>query len=440
MHTPLQSDVPITPANKKAQAMRTAFKVDLSCRQFSLIIGISSRAWVYWLSKDIYVHAAQSEAVGAVLGEYVNGGLRIGSQEAGFSRTKIREPPSRAPGFSNALRIPRMAAIGSISVGEDEIRVRGSLSMDPFVGTFKPTVLDRLLSTYKALGHDVRAFILFSETLLHRKRGAPLEVATSRPPPARRLLYSLKVESKGIRVNLRASRVSSLLVIQATSIGGWVTNCGADLEASLTAARPLLDYTTWDVNVSGLRLSTGVLTGAGGKVVTETAFMVLDVGLTQRPPSTATAALADMATSMHVQARLANARAVMQVTALGQVYDLLESWSADMRSMRERRAEEWTDIVQETSKFMKPELKPSPAERLDWLEKHAVSLEIEGLAIAIPLSLEQVSNLEQKGSMDDRHEPLPALLFSISKISAINRRGEVGRADVKDLMLQFVRE
>ncbi len=435
---------PSLPVNKSR--IGPIYSLDIVIKRLSFTVGISRKSWVFWHLNDIYAHANQTGSAEMSSGEQIESGLKIGSQTSGFSQDLALATRGEDTEHANAIRIPCMAAVVGVAISPDSIRVRGSLNIDPFIGTFKPTVLDRILSTYKALGHDVRSLALFGETLM-RKEDTASPVEPSPTVTKQTLVYSLRVESQGIRVRLRASGVSSMLTVQASSIGGWVTNCGQDLEnTSINSAKNAFELTSWDVSVEGLRLSTGIATFSkqskvdrdSKPLVTETAFMVLDIGLSQRAHKD-DSLQDDLTQVMHVHGRMAKAHAVVQVTALSQVYDMLNSWSDDMRAVRERRAKEWTDIVQETSKFIKPEVKPTPAERQDWLEKHTISLEISGVAVAIPLSLDHAAILGQNAASSGS-QATPALLFSIGEVQAINKRGQVGRAEVKDVLMQFMRE
>ncbi len=408
-----------------------AFYVDLSIQSISLIIAISPRTWIFWHLAAIYA-SALSAVSGPGNHDKADFGFRLGDQKVGFTKTAGWTPSLDAQEVS--LHIPSIRAMGSLQPGDNtRLYLRCSLRIEAFIGSVKPAVIERFLSSYKAISQDVRALILFSEAALandiSRKQPSTQQKASASGPT----LYDINVESRGLMIHFGASRTPVRLKLRTSRVLGRIRN------VVVRGARTDATENIWDVVVSGLRLSIGQLSSSTAKrrqvldEKAETASVLFDIGLGQHfleapgqdPVKTA---------NLHVQGRILKAIAVMQVVSLSQAYDLLDNWSTDAKAMRARRAEAWSGVIEDTTKLIKTENRTAPLAKAGWLDTHLISLDVRALALAIPLEI------QQRGANALRASAVPALLFAVGGVNVENRRGQVGRAEVRDIAIQFVRE
>ena len=351
--------------------------------------------------------------------------LQLGSQSIGFCKASEAENSSSKLNMPDVMmRLPALRARGGLLMTTSDLAVTGDIDIDRFVGTFKPSVLEKLLSVYKAAEQDLQALSSIGHSLQGiSSKSAPITGKDTGSP--RSLSYAVSIRSRGICVSLQAAQVLSTLTIQTGAISGNIASVDTSTDLK------------WNANVTSLSLSLGhQLAHRGLSPETfdnQSACMQFSLDVTQEPEEEVQSdSGSSVANPTTISVLLADVHATVQVSALSEIYDILGSWTTDLRAVRARRKEEWEKVVNKTEQLMKTESSiQSPELADDWfMMKRIINVRLTGLALAIPLTLNSATKLLAKRSS--------ALLFTVAAVEISNQKGDSGKVEVNDVLLQFV--
>lgn len=351
--------------------------------------------------------------------------IHLGSQSIGFCKASETDDPTNGSNMPDVMmKLPAVMARGGVLMGATALTITGDIAIERFIGTFKPSVLEKLLSVYKAAEQDIQALNSIVRSLQggQQKLASTSAIDMARP---RSIRYTISVRSQGICVSLQAAQVLSTLTIQTGAISGNI--------ASIKTSSDL----KWNANVTSLLLSLGHQAArekpSPGIPLKQSASMQFSLNVSQEPEDEvhddSGAAVINPTT---IGVLLANVHATLQVSALTEVYDLLGSWSTDLRAVRTRRKDEWEQVVNKTGQLMKTDsAMHSPDLAEEWfMLKSIINVRLTGLALAIPLTLNLASDSPTAKSA--------ALLFTVAAVEVSNQKGDSGKVEVVDVLLQFV--
>ena len=362
-------------------------------------------------------------------GFQLNGSLRLGEQAIGFSKSSaaivdVEDAPSPNDVL---LRVPVILFKSSAEFSQPLIQISGDICIHHFNGTLKPRTFDRVLAMYRAIGSDIKVISrLLSDT---RKSSSSKQQRTAKEKHEQkanqRFIVNLAYECKGIHLSLKATDVVSTLLIQSGRIYG---NFSRDTD---------ITGETWSAKLDSLELSLGhaqeplpVDASTRDRAV-QSAYLLCAFAVEQSPRLEETLEHKIRPTAI-VNTNIQRVHAVMHVSALEEIYDLLNSWSRDLKILAERRKREWQEIKEGTKELIRADVKTGEAEAVGWMESAILTIIVSSFAVAIPLHAESVLGERQL-------ESLPAaLLFTIGRLEVINRKGESGRTGLQDMHLQYV--
>jgi len=280
---------------------------------------------------------------------------------------------------------------------------------------------------YRTIGSDIKAI----GRLLSNARGVPvkpsdqLERERSIRKHQQRFVINLTYEVKGVHLSLKAADVVSTLLIQSARVYGQFAR-----DTDITGE-------TWSAHLDCLELSLGHAQEPIGDLPSQlnraiqSAHLLCSFAIEQKPRIENTSKYGKRPTAI-VDTTIQRVHAVMHVSALEEMYDLLNSWSRDLKTLAERRKQEWEEIKESTRELIRADVKTGEAEAIGWMESAILTVVVSSFAVAIPLHAESVLNKR-------RHSALPAaLLFTIRRLDLVNRKGESGRAGIQDMYLQYV--
>jgi hypothetical protein len=363
--------------------------------------------------------------------ETIDACVQLGSQSLGFLKASEAESVAWKPQSPNVMvSLPSAEARGNLLLTPRDSSLSGSIKLDRFIGTFKPSVFEKLLSIFRAMEQDGQALASIGRSLQQPKpNGGVLQARETRAgsePSDRRMRYSIKLHSRGICVSLQAAQVVSTLTIKTGVISGNIANDVQDADPA------------WDASISSLSLRLGHCTmrskgdSEGEQQLSQSASMVLSLEVIQAPDQET---LDETGTLQHrpttVAVNLAGVHATLKVSALNEMYELLSSWSTDLASMRDKRKEEWDKVMIKTERLIKAENQTEATKAPeDWfMMKRIINVRLDGLAVAVPLTLLDISTAATD---------IPALLFTMGLVEISNQKGDSGKVEIMDVVLQIV--
>ena len=365
-------------------------------------------------------------------GERIDACVHLGRQSLGFLKASEAETVSWEPQSPNIMvRLPSAEARGAILLSPQDASLSGSITLDRFIGTFKPSVFEKLLSIFRAMEQDGQALTSIGRSLQQPKPEAIVtqgeEVRANTQLSNRKMRYSVGLRSRGICVSLQAAQVVSTLTIKTGVISGHIAKDARNGDPE------------WNANISSLSLCLGHCTrqSRGGKEgvqqLSQSASMTLSLKVHQAPDNDSldeTGALQHRPTTITVN--LAGVHATLQVSALNEIYELMSSWSTDLASMRDKRKDEWDKVMIKTERLIKPDTHHESAkDPEDWfMMKRIINVRLDGLAVAIPLTLHDSSSIANN---------IPALLFTMAQVEVSNQKGDSGKVEIRDVVLQIVK-
>lgn len=399
-----------TPRDTPSASKPILATVDISFKAIALVARAASSLWVRWDFGNIFF-------TGTGLKDDLTFGVRMDPQEVGayssFQRSKSQD--------SSRLRLPSISARGAYTHYDDQGSLSGTLDLGVFQGIMRPATLDRLLDLHRDLGEDIAVLSRqYRDEVEQYKAQSPGVTDSSLKP----LKLDVRIGMAGVQVGLRADKVATSIVLEASALSGLLSHSG----------QPDSSF-RWKVNAEQLGISLGHLKSdlVSDDIVSSrryrSASMVLDVEVEDVPASAQT--------PRKLQVRLSKVHSIMHVAALKELVDLSRSWSRDIHFMQEERAADIAQVKVDGSKFkQKMQMKASKAEKplsSAWLAERLVTIDVTGIGIAIPLDASTTIDL---ATVDQRTGP--AMLFSIRRMEFENKRNQTANFQMQQMVLQFV--
>ncbi|KAJ9104947.1 hypothetical protein QFC19_003742 [Naganishia cerealis] len=395
---------------------------------FACNVRISKEVTAFWTVEKSEVRLVAVDLTKRE-GFHLQSGLTLGEQAIGFSKTSAAiSNVSDAPSTNDVLlTLPVIVLKADAEFSRPFIRIQGDVCIHHFTGTLKPSTFDRVLAMYRAIGSDMKAI----GRLLSNARGAPanpnsqLEHEKSAQKHQQRFIINLAYEVKGVHLSLKASDIVSTLLIQSGRVYG---NFSRDTD---------ITGETWSAHLDSLELSLGHAqeppkdrTSQRSRAI-QSAHLLCSFAIEQKPRLENTSSEGKRPTAI-IDTTIQRVHAVMHVSALEEMYSLLNSWSRDLKILAERRKQEWEEIKEGTKELIRADVKTGEAEAVGWMESAILTVVISSFAVAVPLHAESVLDKRRQSSLP------AALLFTIRRLDVVNRKGESGRTGMQDLYLQYV--
>jgi hypothetical protein len=413
----------VTPGAYKLPVGRVVIIAD----RFACNVRISKEVTAFWT-----VSKTQVRVLALNLEEHngfrLNGSLSLGEQAIGFSKTSAAiVDVDDAPSADDVLlRIPVILIKSIADLSQPLIRIAGDICIHHFNGTLKPSTFDRVLAMYRAIGADIKVIgRLISDTRKSSSTKQRQVAEEQRQQKAhQRFIINLAYECKGIHLSLKATDIVSTLLIQSGRLYGDFAR-----DTDITGE-------TWSAKLDSLELSLGhaqepqPVSATDRSRAIQSAYLLCAFAVEQSPRLEETTSHRIRPTAI-INTHIQRVHAVMHVSALEEIYDLLNSWSRDLKILAERRRREWQEIKEGTKELIRADVKTGEAEAVGWMESAILTVIVSSFAVAIPLHAESV--------LDNQSTSLPAaLLFTIRRLEVINRKGESGWTGLKDMHLQYV--
>jgi hypothetical protein len=339
----------------------------------------------------------------------------IGAQSSGFARVPL-EPGTFQPENPDVmLQIPSIAIKATMSLVEELVTIKGDLVVESFSGCIQPLVLERIFHVWTAVKQDVH--IVLDAVRSVQELQSSRSSTTHRRRLARQFRYALNFRSHGVEVALRSAQALSTLTTKTGTILGKLSYNGG------------LSGLQWDANISSLEVTLGHLSSerpADLKQTRRSAHIRFRLQIAQMP-EVYDAMKQHPVHPATIDIFLFNAHAALQIPALGELHDLVNSWSSNFQALRARQDAEWTQVITKTEKFVQAETSARQTEANWFQTSRFIRMRLTSLAIAIPLHLTTSTSLSTVG---------PTVLFTVAKVIVINQRGESGKIEVMDVTLQ----
>ncbi|KAL4073990.1 hypothetical protein J3A83DRAFT_4507268, partial [Scleroderma citrinum] len=274
----------------------------------------------------------------------------------------------------------------------------------------KPSHWDSLLAVQQKFGRDFTELMDFIQET-RRARHDTSEILGTTPNLTR---YSMHVNVEGFRVGLEGP--ASTLYLECKHVVGDIIHKG--------------NYRTWKVRHRDIALSLLPRTGTAMSehlfnCKHRSAFIIIDVVV-----SADGNCLAVLVPKIH---------AVMQPSSIGELGDFVDYQQAELLVRRRQRATELEAFKQKTRTILKtfeaPRHDAGIEENASWLMKHSITVDVERIGVAFPLSFDQ--SLEFPGSTSHDIPAVRAFVFSVRRIRFNTQRGEIGYMTTKELSFQF---
>lgn len=333
-------------------------------------------------------------------------GLQLLSQALAISyKSRSTHTSTEVPRVKVVL--PALALTGH--QGKDNVDLLAALEFADV--KLKPTHWDSLLVVQQKFGRD---FTDLMDLIQETRRTQPVNLETTRaePKPSR---YNVQVNLKGFRIGLEGP--ASTFYLGCQNVMGGITKKGG--------------YAGWKITLRDIALS---LAPGSGAAKTEhvfdrnhkSAFIIVDISVA--------------AEGNCLDVSIPKIQAVMQPSSIGELGDFIDHQRAELSIRRSQRAAELEAFKEKTRTILKTfdvqRRKPDLEQNASWLSKHSITVNVERVGVAFPLSFDQ--SLELPKSADYDSSAVRAFLFSVRRIRFHTQRGEVGQMTTKELCFQFV--
>ncbi|KAI6157760.1 hypothetical protein BKA82DRAFT_130576 [Pisolithus tinctorius] len=333
-------------------------------------------------------------------------GLQVQSQTLAISyKSRSMDDGTEVPRVKVVL--PALALTGH--QGKDNVDLLAALEFANV--KLKPSHWDSLLVVQQKFGRDFTDLMdLIEET--RRTRPMDPEIARPESKPSR---YNVQVNLKGFRIGLEGP--ASTFYLECENVVGGITKRGG--------------YAAWKIALRDIALS---LAPGSGEAKPEhafdrnhkSAFIIIDVSV---------AAEGD-----RLDVSIPKIQAVMQPSSISELGDFIDHHRAELFIRRSQRTAELEAFKEKTRTILKTfevqRRKPDLEQSTSWLSKHSITVNIERIGVAFPLSFDQ--SLELSMSASCNFSAVRAFLFSVRRIKFHTQRGEVGQMTTKELSFQFV--
>ncbi|KAI6121684.1 hypothetical protein F5141DRAFT_529930 [Pisolithus sp. B1] len=333
-------------------------------------------------------------------------GLQLQSQVLAISyKSRSTDNSTEVPRVKVVL--PALALTGH--QGKDSVDLLAALEFADV--KLKPTHWDSLLVVQQKFGRD---FTDLMDLIQETRRTRPVNPGTAKPEPKPNRC-NVQVNLKGFRIGLEGP--ASTFYLGCQNVMGGVTKKGG--------------YAGWKIALRDIALS---LAPGSGAAKTEhvfdrnhkSAFIIVDISVA--------------AEGNCLDVSIPKIQAVMQPSSIGELGDFIDHQRAELSIRRSQRAAELEAFKEKTRTILKTfevqQQKPDFERNASWLSKHSVTVNVERVGVAFPLSFDQ--SLELPILADYDSSAVRAFLFSVRRIKFHTQRGEVGQMTTKELCFQFV--
>ncbi|KAI6040347.1 hypothetical protein EDC04DRAFT_2894324 [Pisolithus marmoratus] len=333
-------------------------------------------------------------------------GLQLQSQALVISY-KLRSTDHGAEVPRVKIVLPALALTGH--QGKDNVDLLAALE---FVDVkLKPSHWDSLLVVQQKFGQDFTDLMdMIQET--RQKQPVNPGIARSAPKPSR---YNIQVNLKGFRIGMEGP--TSTFYLECENVVGGITKRGG--------------YAAWKIALRDIALSLapGSRAAKAEHIFDrnhKSAYIIIDISVA--------------AEDNRMNASIPKIQAVMQPSSIGELGDFIDHQRAELFIRRSQRAAELEAFKEKTRTILKTfevqRRKPDLERDASWLSKHSITVTVESISVAFPLSFDQ--SLELPKSSDYDFSAVRAFLFSVRRIEFHTQRGEAGQMTTKELSFQFV--
>ncbi|KAG6332933.1 hypothetical protein ID866_6159 [Astraeus odoratus] len=359
--------------------------------------------WLCWTMRDIAVCVAFAQHATS---RPRNFGLQLDSQALSISY--------KSPSASNSTRVPRVKVMlpALILSGHESKNDMDLICALEFVDVMlKSSHWDSLLVVQQKFGRDFTDLMdLIQET--RRARLVNTEIPRTVASEGR---YNIHINMKGFRVGLEGP--ASTFYLECENVVADIIKSSSELAWKVLHRDISLSLTS--------RAATAALEHVFGRNQ-KSAFVVVDISVT--------------ADGNILAVSIPKIHAVMQASSIGELGDFIDYHQAEMMTRRNQRAAELEAFKEKTRTILKTfevhHQDPDVKEHTSWLRKHSITVDVEKIGVAFPLSLEQ--SLDPPMSRGRASSAVRAILFTVRRIKFTAQRGEVGQMTTKELSLQFV--
>ncbi|KAI0645908.1 hypothetical protein C8Q79DRAFT_910949 [Trametes meyenii] len=404
---PPNSPHPHPPPSHASRSSRlTTFQVQASIASVRATLQVMHGTWLSW---EVHDTIAFLDNDSRHRGSHLFG-LQMGPHVFTISRTRSQARP--APSSSIRLELPTVTLRGR----HDSAGLQGLALVEFFHVTVRPSDWDTLLSVQQKSGQDFNDLI----HIIEQTRQKPALRVSPTTPDAKDNKPSLpfhgSFKMKGFRIGLEG--LASTVFLECDDISGGVSNHNRSL---------------WHIKLSDLALSLAsrlTVPGSSNKD-RRSAFVRVDFDarMGKKPD----------ATVPHLEISIAKVHAVMQPSSIGELGDFIDHLQAEVLIRQEQRATELAEFKEKTRSLMRTldvKIGEQTASEKSLLELYTISLGINNIGVAFPLTLAKDLQMPRSGSHDD--SSVRAFLFSIKTLKFSSQLGENGKASMINFAFQFV--
>ena len=393
--------------------------LDVSIKAVSMSLRATRDLTVHWTIVSVFLsYLRQDGRVGI--------GLHVAIQTLAATAKSHRKR-------FNRLLLPPIVIAGGLHESTKEPVWMATINLGDFTGRLEPAILHQMLSLYHDLVRDVAKGLGDSIYTIRSElepagpnKVASIKLDNESTPSGLGLrsaigrIVDLRLRVASIRLELKADDRHSSVLFEADAISGHASNVDDKN-----------DNLKWGVSAEGLGVSLGHFLGLEGPAAQRSfgdqrfAYAHLDLDIFEDMVSDGTG------TQLHV--RLDRPHAMLDVYALSELSSLLRSWSEGYHEIRTEKAAVIAEVKEDTRRVIDQiPLDRLPASSTSWLATRIIQIEISSLGAAIPLV--------KTGSDLRRHsrDQMQAILFSIRKVLANNKRNETAQIEVDQIALQLV--
>ncbi|KAI0665956.1 hypothetical protein C8Q78DRAFT_985325 [Trametes maxima] len=395
------------PSHSSHSSRLTTFQVQASVTSVRATLQVMHGTWLSWeMHKTIAFLDNDSRHRGSHLF-----GLQMGPHVFSISRTRSQTRPVSSS--SIRLELPTVTLRGR----HDSTGLQGLALVEFFHLTVRPSDWDTLLSVQQKSGQDFNDLIHIIEQSRQKPiprefHAAPDADKNSRPS----LPFHGSFKMKGFRIGLEG--LASTVFLECDDISGGVSNHSRSL---------------WHVKLSDLALSLAsrlAVPGSSNRDRRSAFFRIdFDAHMEKKPD----------ATVPHLEVSIAKVHAVMQPSSIGELGDFIDHLQAEVSIRQDQRATELAEFKEKTKSLMRTldvKMGEPAASEKSLLELYTISLGINNIGVAFPLTLAKDLQMPRSGSHDD--SSVRAFLFSIKSLKFSSQLGENGQASMINFAFQFV--
>ncbi|CAK5265757.1 unnamed protein product [Mycena citricolor] len=382
--------------------------VDARVKTFGVSLQVMLGTWLSWRVNNVVAFLNSLAAHKQVFGLQLDSQTfsitsRSNSNAAGDTkRLKVLFPPFSMRGDRDQLRVHAMAVVDFL-----EFRV-------------KLSHWDTLLAVQQKFGQD---FTDLMSIVQETRSSAPSRPQQPESTGGADFKYSVFVKMRGFRIGLEGP--SSTFYLECFDFGGSIDN---------------LLKRKWSGTMTDLALSLAPKANVEPRNESfnrkRSAFVIIDLEVQGVENTNAAGGINNV-----LQVAVTKIHAVMQTSSVGEVGDFVDHLQAELWDRKEQRAVELAAFKQKAESILKTfelEQQTTPQTEPDqpsWMKSYAITLSVQDVGVAFPLTNESSLEIPQTGSRDSH--AVRAFLFSIRSIKFGTHGDESGEARMSELSFQF---